>query len=394
MTQAFKGYEAFMNAKVMAMLADYEHAPAIEETPAIRVGRKARPRLNVDVLSVATANPKYRMSQRATFENAKAVFPQFARMEALYLKGGIEARHSCVPADWCLAPHSWEERTEIYQREALVLLEEVALRAAADAGLSLSDIDFLVVNTITGLAVPSLDARLMNRLDFRPNVERLPIFGFGCGGGVAGLARSAQLARANPGANVMFLTVELSSLCARPNDPSLSNFVAASLFADGAAGVVLSSSQEGSKGTRRGRLPRIGAVGEHCWPGTERMLGWDIKNDGFGMVLSPELPGVIRKGLRPAVDAFLERNGLELESFTGFLIHAGGRKILEPAQDVLGIEGDQVRHSWSVLRDYGNMSSATVLFMLQRAIEAGDTGPHMMAAFGPGVSAYFLSIDL
>jgi len=358
-----------------------------------RSGGTPRSHLNVELLSVATANPRYLIGQRESFESAKAAFPQFARMDAIFLRGGIEARYSCVPADWCLLPHSWEQRTEIYQREALALLEAVAVRAAADAGLPLTDVDFLVVNTITGLAVPSLDARLMNRLNLRPTLERLPIFGFGCGGGVAGLARAAQLARANPGANVMFLTVELSSLCARPNDPNLSNFVAAALFADGAAGVLLRSAHVGSRPTQH-RLPRIGAVGEHCWPGTERMLGWDVKNDGFGMVLSPELPGLIRKGLRAAVDGFLKQNGLDLKDLNGFLIHAGGRKILEPAQEVLAIGGDRVRHSWSVLRDYGNMSSATVLFMLQRALQAGDTGPHLMAAFGPGVSAYFLTVDL
>src|SRR5262249_23128527 len=160
----------------------------------------------------------------------------------------------------------------------------------------------------------------------------------------AGLARAAQLAQANPGANVLFLTVELASLCARPNDASLSNFVAAALFADGAAGVVLNSPGGGFTASRHARLPRIGAVGDLCWPGTEHVLGLDIKNDGFGMVLRPELPGIIRNGLRPAVDGFLERNGLELESFTGFLIHAGGRKILEPAQDVLEIGSDKLRH--------------------------------------------------
>jgi alkylresorcinol/alkylpyrone synthase len=397
--QPIKSYETLMNTSVMAMLAEYERTPVAEDsvnghTAAAWMRGKPRSRLNVEILSVATANPKYRFSQSETFERAKVAFPQFARMDALFLNGGIEARHSCVPADWCVDTHSWEERTEIYQREALALLENVATRAVADAGLRHADIDFLVVNTISGLTVPSLDARLMNRLDFRRTIERLPIFGFGCGGGAAGLARAAQLAQANPGANVLFLTVELASLCARPNDASLSNFVAAALFADGAAGVVLNSPGGGFAASRGARLPRIGAVGDHCWPGTEHVLGLDIKNDGFGMVLRPELPGIIRKGLREAVDGFLERNDLELESFTGFLIHAGGRKILEPAQDVLEIGSDKLRHSWSVLRDYGNMSSATCLFMLERALQAGDKGPHLMAAFGPGVSAYFVSMHL
>ena len=256
-----------------------------------------RPRLDVEVLSVATANPKARFSQRETFEGAKTVFPRFARMSGLPYRRS--RRHSCVPVDWCQSPRSWEERTEVYQREALVLLEEVAAKAIADAGLVPADIDFIVVNTITGLAVPSLDALLMNRMDFRPTVERLPIFGFGCGGGVAGLARSAQLAQSSPGANVLFLSVELCTLCARANDQSLTMFVSAALFGDGAAAVVLRSPRAGGEGGQGRALARIRAAGEHCWRNTERMLGWDIKNDGFGMVLSPELPGPCARRCAP-----------------------------------------------------------------------------------------------
>jgi alkylresorcinol/alkylpyrone synthase len=171
-------------------------------------------------------------------------------------------------------------------------------------------------------------------------------------------------------------------------------FVSAALFGDGAAGVVLRCADGGVAGSPAHSRPRIRAVGEHWWRNTEHIMGWDIKEDGFGVVLSPELPGLMRKELRPAVDAFLARNGLELEDFEGFLLHPGGRKILETAEDVLGIDRDQVAHSWAVLRDYGNMSSATALFILQRALQAGDTGPHLLAAFGPGFSAYFIAADL
>jgi alkylresorcinol/alkylpyrone synthase len=362
-----------------------------------QVGSDIDPRLNVEILSVATANPKGKYTQAEAFEGAKAVFPQFARMDALYLNASIDTRHSCVPADWCQTVHSWEERTEIYQREALVLLEEVSVKAIAEAGLVPADIDMIVINTITGLAVPSLEAKLMNVVDFRPTVQRLPIFGYGCGGGAGGLARAAQLAHAHPGSNVLLLTVELCTLCARPNDPSLTMFVAAALFADGAGAVVLRSpvggAEDGQPAAARSR-PRVRAVGEHSWRGTERLLGWDIKNDGFGMVLSPDLPGHMRRSLRPAVEGFLEHNGIELEALTGYLFHPGGRKVLEAAEDAMPLERDQLRHSWSVLRDYGNMSSATVMFILKRAMEAGDKGPQLMAAFGPGFTAYFVVIDL
>lgn len=349
--------------------------------------------LDVEILSVATANPPHKVDQREALERAKAVFPHLVRMESLYANTGIETRYSCEPFDWYQQPHGWEDRTRTFQRHALALLEDVATEAVAQAGLSLRDIDSLVVNTVTGLAIPSLDAMLMNRLGFRETIERLPMFGLGCGAGVAGLARAARLAQAAPGTNVLFLTVDLCSLCARPNDPSMAMFVCAALFGDGAAGAVLRAPDPRDTSVPGRRLPRIRATGEHFWRGTERIMGWDVKEDGFGVVLSPELPALLRRELRPALDAFLARSDLDLESFEGFLFHPGGRKILETAEQTLGIERDRLAHSWSVLRDYGNMSSVTVLFVLRRAIEAHCKGPHLLAAFGPGFSAYFAAAE-
>ena len=361
--------------------------------PQARARNGADLRLDVDILSVATANPTYRIDQREAWERARVIFPHLARMEALYINTGIVTRYSCVPPNWCETPHGWEERTATYQRHALDLLQVVSVEAVAEAGLLLEDIDFLVLNTITGLAIPSLDAKLMSRLAFRPNLERPPIFGLGCGGGVAGLTRGARLAQASPGTNVLFLTVDLCSLCARPNDPSLAMFVAAALFGDGAAAAVLRSGAAVAGDRSNARPARIVAVGEHCWRDTEHIMGWDIKADGFGVVLSPQLPGLMHQELRPAVEGFLQRYGLEREDFIGFLLHPGGRKILETAESVLGIDRARLAHSWAVLRDYGNMSSATALFVLQRALRAEDCGAHLLAAFGLGFSAYFATVE-
>src|SRR5215510_3510866 len=360
-----------------------------------RSAKEAAGTLDVSILSIATANPEYRVNQRDAWEGAKEIFPHLASMEALYINTGIETRYSCVPPDWCKVPHSWEDRTEIYQRHALALLEEVAVKAVAEAQLSLADIDMVVLNTITGLSIPSLDAKLINRLNFRSSVERLPIFGLGCGGGVGGLARAARLARGYPGANILFLTVDLCSLCARPNDPSVAMFVSAALFGDGAAGVVLRARRGREEPSmRKGSLPRIRAVGEHCWRDSEYIMGWDIKEDGFGVVLSPELPGLMRRELRPALDAFLERAAFPLSDFAGFLFHPGSQKLLETAEDILRLERAQIAHSWEVLRHYGNMSSVTALFVLRRALETGARGLHLLVAFGPGFSAYFAVAEL
>jgi len=169
-------------------------------------------------------------------------------------------------------------------------------------------------------------------------------------------------------------------------------FVSAALFGDGAAAVVLRAGVNSAHST--GSRPLINAVGEHCWKNTEHIMGWDIKSDGFGIVLSPELPALMRNALRPAVDKFLDRHALSLGEFKSFLLHPGGRKILETAEHVLNIDRNQVAHSWSVLRDYGNMSSVTSMFVLDRAVRSEGKGPHLLAAFGPGFSAYFIALTL
>ena len=223
--------------------------------------RAHRSMVDVEIASLATAVPEHVTGQEEIAERAHRIYPQYARLDALYANTGIERRYSVEPEPWYLRTHTWEERTETYQRHAVDLLEQVAVQAVADAGLVLRDIDTVVTNTITGIAIPTLEVRLMNRLPFRPDVQRLPIFGFGCGGGVAGMARATRMAQAQPGSNVLFLTIDLCSLCLRINDPSLTMFVAAALFGDGAAGAVLRSSGSGCEkpntvGPARARIGR------------------------------------------------------------------------------------------------------------------------------------------
>jgi alkylresorcinol/alkylpyrone synthase len=353
--------------------------------------RRARP-LDVEIAAVATAVPAHAITQEEMERRAREAYPQFARIEGLYANTGVETRYFCQPKEWYLAPRTWEERTAAFQRHALDLLERVAREAVARAGLRLDEIDAVVTNTITGLAVPSLDALLMNRMGFAPHAERLPIFGLGCGGGVGGLARASRLAQTLPGGNVLFLTIDLCSLCLRINDAAIAMYVAAALFADGAAAVVLRNTQRSTGGIRP--LGRIVATGEHFWPETEHIMGWDIKNDGFGIVLSPQLPALLRDNLGAAIDGFLARNGLTRDDLDGFLFHPGGGKIIDVAERVLGLAADALEPSRRILRDYGNMSSATALFVLEEALASGRRGRHLLAAFGPGFSAYFAVIDL
>jgi alkylresorcinol/alkylpyrone synthase len=348
---------------------------------------------DVEILSVATANPRFCVTQEEVARLAQSLRPDFKSMWSVYSHAGVETRYFSEPLEWCVQPHGWEERAESFQRNALDLLEEVALKAVTDAGIELKDINMIVTNTITGLAVPSLDANLIHRLNLPPSVERLPIFGLGCGGGVGGLARATRLAQSMPSANVLFLTVDLCSLCTRIGDASPAMFVSGALFGDGAAAVLLQNTNGRSR-ARNSRPRRIRAIGEWCWPDTQHIMGWDIKNDGFGVVLSPELPALIQAQLVPVVHAFLLRNEMNVNDIRGFLFHPGGAKVLVTIGQVLGIDQAKLAHSWEILRQYGNMSSATALFVLERALKLGANGPHLLAAFGPGFSAYLITADL
>src|SRR5215470_14258400 len=266
------------------------------------VGSVARQRalaatFDVEILSLATANPPFSLPQSDAAIYAKQLFPQLSKLWQLYDNTGIEFRYNCEPIEWYLRPHSWQERTDSFHRHALDLLEQVTVKATEAAGVTLNAIDMIVTNTVTGLAIPSLDAMLLNRLKLAPTIERLPMFGLGCGAGVAGLARAARLAQAREDAHVLFLTVDLCSLCLRVNDPSPVMFVSTALFGDGAAGVILRNTRNPLTSDRSRPVPRIVASGEWCWRGTEHIMGWDIKDDGFGIVLSAELPVLVKKAL-------------------------------------------------------------------------------------------------
>jgi len=354
----------------------------------------ARPNLDVEILSIATAVPPHQMAQGAMLERAKQVFPHLAHLESVYANTGIATRYSCMPLEWYLEPHGWRDRNNCFEREALTLLERAARQAVDEAGLEISDIDAIVTVSTTGLCVPSLDAKLANRIGLRNDVERLPIFGLGCAGGVSGLARGARLAQSLEGGHVLLLSVELCSLNYRLGDSRKAMFISTALFGDGAAAVVLRSAGPRPNGNGAAHHPRITAVGEHLWFESEDMMGWSIEEDGFGVIISTKLPSFTRDNVRDATQTFLTKNGLEFGDLAGLVLHPGGRKVLEAVEGALQLGAGELRHSWEVLRDFGNMSSPTVLFVLARTLADGASGRHLMAAFGPGFSISFGLLDL
>ncbi|MEX2201129.1 MAG: type III polyketide synthase, partial [Dongiaceae bacterium] len=242
------------------------------------------------VEAVATAVPPHIIRQSDAEAVARHLFDRdrsdIERLLPVFANAGIEKRHSCMPLDWFSEAHGWKERNDLYERHALQLIEQAATACLDRAQRRAGDVDAIVCVSTTGIATPSLEARLLERMPFRRDVRRLPIFGLGCGGGVTGLARAADLQRTSPESLVLLLVVELCALTFRSADFSRSNIVATALFGDGAAAVLLGPAKDG---------PCLTAAGEHTWPDSLPVMGWNIEDDGFGVLFSRDIPALVRR---------------------------------------------------------------------------------------------------
>jgi alkylresorcinol/alkylpyrone synthase len=340
------------------------------------------------LLSVATAVPPYRLDQRDVIRRVRKLFdgaPNLERLLPVFANSGIHTRYSCVPIEWYDRAHGWAERNRAYISGALGLLETTTARLLARAGLDKNAIDTVVTVSTTGIATPSLDALLIERLGLRPEVRRLPIFGLGCAGGVIGLARAANQALAAPGETVLFLVVELCALSFRRGDGSKSNIVATALFGDGAAGALVSTDTEG---------PAIIASGEYTWPGSLDVMGWDVADDGLRAVFSRDIPQFVATRLRGTTCEFLDRHNLSLEVVDRFVCHPGGAKVITALEEAFGLPDGALAGARRVLRDYGNMSAATALFVLEDMLaQESPWRTALMTALGPGFTAAFLVLS-
>lgn len=338
--------------------------------------------------AIATALPRHRIEQAAFKNFSERVFGSrgdtFERLSDVYENAGIATRYAVAPLAWHAEAHGWRSRQRIFCDAALELLQSAAERCLDRAGRSPSEVDGIVTVSTTGIATPSLDARLMERMDFRRDVQRLPVFGLGCAGGVLGLARAAALARAAPGQCWLLLVVELCTLTFRPSDASKSNIVASALFGDGAAAALVTCDAGG---------PVISAWGEHTWPDSLDVMGWRIEDDGFGVLFSRDIPNLVHRDMMPAVDAFLRKHGLARRDIADWLFHPGGAKVLDALEAGLGLAPGGLTHARAVLREHGNMSAPTALFVAERALSQGATGRLLTAALGPGFSAGFVLLE-
>jgi alkylresorcinol/alkylpyrone synthase len=306
------------------------------------------------------------------------------RLEELHRAVKVSARHLALPLSEYARLDTFQKSNDAWIAAAQDL-GEAALRTALDrAGLVPDEVDHLVFVTVTGIATPSLDARLVNRLRMKRTVKRTPIFGLGCVAGAAGLARAADDLRAAPGEVAVLLSVELCSLTLQREDVSVANIISSGLFGDGAAAVVLAG------GARRAQGPRVAATRSVFYPDTERVMGWDVVDSGLKVVLSASVPDVVREHIGRDVDAFLADHGLSRGRIRHWIAHTGGPKVLEAFEGALALPRAALARSWASLREVGNLSSASVLFVLGDVLDAaeareGDLG--LLVAMGPGFCA-------
>jgi alkylresorcinol/alkylpyrone synthase len=340
------------------------------------------------IASVASAFPKHYYKQQVLVEALKNDWrhrlPNPDILDRLDESMKVDGRFLVRPIEFYENMKTWGQANDVWIESGLELGEKALCRALLRAGLEPCELSAIFVTSVTGIAAPSLDARLANRMGLSRNIKRIPIFGLGCVAGAAGISRAADYVRGYPDQAAALLSIELCSLTLQREDLSMAHLISALLFGDGAAATVVVGSELESEG------PEILATKSVLYPNTEKVMGWDISEKGFRIVLSPEVPDTVIRHLGVDVDAFLAEQGLSRRDVKSWVMHTGGPKVLEATATALGITERELEASWDCLRKVGNISSTSVLLVLEdvyshRRPEPGTLS--ILAAMGPGFCA-------
>jgi len=337
------------------------------------------------IASAASAFPKHYYSQKFLMEQLQQYWGEQLEnpklLERLHRHVTVEGRHLALPTEDYYKILNWGQANDAWIKTARELGEQALCRALQNAGLEPGDLGALFFTSVTGICSPSIDALLINQMGINRNIRRVPIFGLGCVAGAAGIARCADYVRAYPNQAAALVSVELCSLTLQRGDLSVANLISSGLFADGSAAVIVTGAERESAG------PKILATKSVFYPNTEELMGWNVSERGFRIVLSVEVPKLIRDNLGNDVDIFLADNGYKRSDLHSWVLHTGGPKILEATADALDLHDGELDASWDCLRKVGNLSSASVLVvledvMMRRRPEPGTLG--LLAAMGPG----------
>ncbi|GAA2004224.1 3-oxoacyl-[acyl-carrier-protein] synthase III C-terminal domain-containing protein [Catenulispora subtropica] len=345
------------------------------------------------IAAVCSTLPPHRHRQEDLAEAHAALCAMAATrrglLDRLYANAGVRTRYTALPLEDYKRLDGLGPANDLYIEHATALGAEAVRDALQQAEVRPEDVDLFVATSVTGVAVPSLDARLVPLLGLRSDVKRVPMFGLGCVAGAAGLARIHDYLRAYPDHTAVLLAVELCSLSVPVEDPSPADLVGSALFGDGAGAVVVRGAE------CRGGALRIVATHSELCPGTQDALGWHLGTNGFRIVLSAELADVLERELGAVVQRFLAGRGLQTSDIGTWVVHPGGPKVIDAVRDVLGLAEDRVATARASLAEVGNLSSASVLHVLGKALAgpAGPPGPWVMVGLGPGVSIELLLLE-
>lgn len=339
--------------------------------------------MSARVLSVGTASPAYSVSQEETKAFAANFFagslPALHRLLSAFDNTRIARRQLVRPVSWYAEPHSFAEKNAVYCEAVIELSAQAAAQALDRARLAPSDVDSIVFVSSTGIRTPSVDGALIERLGLPRSTVRLPVWGLGCAGGAAGLARAAELVAAR-GKPVLMVAAEVCSATFVHGDRTRSNLIATALFGDGAAAAVLAPGEEGL--VVRGSVSRL-------LEDSENVMGWSVVEEGLRVRFAQSIPSIVRSVVPALRQEAADAMGVMPETFTRFVLHPGGAKVLEAYQDALGVDAEALRDAYDVLREHGNMSSPTVLFVLERFLREfpSAAGDALLLGLGPGFSA-------
>src|SRR5271170_6078510 len=346
------------------------------------------------IANTATAFPQYYFTQREVVDALRNYWDKGEEcahiIERLHFRTGVEGRYYCRPLQEYQGLDTWGKMNDVWIEVAEQLGERAIDCVLKTAGIGRDQVDALFFVSVTGVSSPSIDARLVNKMKLNPNLKRNPIFGLGCVAGAAGLARAADYVRAYPDQIAVLLSIELCSLTWQRDDFNVANLIATGLFGDGAAAVLVAGDQVKLKG------PKI--LGSACsfYPDTQDVMGWKISEKGFQVVLSPNVPLVVRENLGRDVDAFLAQHGMTRDQVDSWIMHPGGPKVLEAVADALGLRNGELQLSWDALQRVGNLSSASVLVVLDEVMTHRRPQPgarSVLAAMGPGFCSEMLLLE-
>ncbi|MGC8229452.1 type III polyketide synthase [Pseudobacillus badius] len=341
------------------------------------------------IRNVVTENPPYCFDQQEVVKVVRSLFRKhytdIERLLRVFGNGQIEKRYFAAPLSWFEEERGLEEKNNKYIAESVQLGSRAVEKCLQGAGVDKEDIDAFIFVSSSGMATPTIDARIMNQLNFPAHTKRIPIWGLGCAGGASGISRAHDYCLAYPEANVLVLCIELCSLTFQHDDMSKSNLIGTSLFADGVACALVTG--EAAEVTGKGFFTKD--TQSTLMPDSEDVMGWEIKDEGLHVIFSRDIPSIVESWLKPNALSFLHKLGKELADIDHFVAHPGGKKVLDAYEQSLGFSDDKTAVSRNVLASYGNMSSPTVLYVLKEVIEngpsLGETG--LLTALGPGFSS-------